>query len=110
MARRIKLVTCGEFHVEVCDKSRDLMRAKNADYADSYQPFGNLDVVESIYRGQITTEQGIVIRMGEKVARLATATQRPLEVQDESVVDTCCDIINYAILLLAKQTTRGSQP
>lgn len=96
-------------HVDICSEACGLMERKNKDYGDFHAPFGNLDIIEVLYRGKFTTEHGIVIRLGDKVCRLATAVQRPLVVDDETVRDTCIDIINYAILLLAKQTTRETE-
>lgn len=98
-----------KLHIELCERARGLMSKKNADYAERTSVFGNLEVVESVTRGGITTEQGILIRLSDKLARLFTATKRELKVEDEGVQDTLLDIINYCVLFRAKQVDRGIQ-
>lgn len=96
-----------EFHTALSEESRSLMAKKNSDYADDTSVFGNLDLIEALFCGSNrTTEEGIVIRLGDKLARLAKSTQRELKVADESVRDTVKDIINYAVLFLAKKHER----
>lgn len=98
------------FHESLCKHARDLMSRKNADYADSHcdsdNIFGNLDLVEHLFHGSMTTEHGIIVRMGDKLARLANGVTRDLQVTDESLMDTAIDLINYTVLLLAKVQTR----
>ena len=70
--------------------------------------FGNLALIESLGLG--TTAQGIVIRLGDKLSRLATITQRPTLVA-ETTRDTILDIINYAVLFYAAlEPTVAHQP
>lgn len=97
-------------HASLTEEARRLMEKKNADYADNHSPFGNLDLVEAISRGEMSTELGIIIRLGDKLSRLYTSTRRELSVKDEGIRDTLLDIINYAVLLYAKHLTRHSAP
>lgn len=84
------------------------MERKNADYASGADPFGNLSLCETI--GLCSREAGIVIRMADKIRRLATLTHTAAACKDESFDDTCLDIINYTILLLASRRARPSPP
>lgn len=89
-------------HVSVCGCARDLMIKKNQDYASSSDAFGNLDLVESVSHGDMSTEQGIIVRLADKLSRAWTLTKQPPAVASESLDDTILDIINYAVLLSAK--------
>jgi hypothetical protein len=95
-------------HGEICAEARAIMERKNHDYTNDAQGassiFGNLALIEELGLG--TTEQGIVIRMGDKLSRLATLTTREARVADEGIKDTIKDIINYAVLLLVRRETR----
>lgn len=101
-----------QLHEDMSNRSRTTMEAKNSDYADEAEDmvFGNLDLIEALFPSftlsRLTTEVGIVIRMGDKLKRLATGVQRAYKVNDESFEDTCLDLINYSILLLAKHKSR----
>lgn len=94
-------------HADLALQARQLMAAKNDDYADDDSPFGNLDLIEALTRGRLTTETGIVIRKGDKLSRLATACRRELTVKDEGVVDSILDDINYSVLFAAKHMSRS---
>jgi len=48
----------------------------------------------------ITTEQGFLTRMMDKMKRIASFAEKgELQVKDESVTDTLRDLANYACLL-----------
>ena len=87
-----------EFHDWACEQMKATTRKKNADYTGkSDDPFANFSSSEVI--AGITTEQGFLVRMGDKMARLKSFAQKGvLEVADESFEDTCFDLANYAIL------------
>lgn len=76
-------------------------RIKNSDYAQTDEAWGNLALVEHLFPGVISKEQGVLIRMSDKLQRLANATVRDLKVKDESFIDTCDDMIVYAGILKA---------
>lgn len=110
-----------EFHAEMSKKAAELMALKNHDYAGSegLDPFANFRRSEAM--GITTTAQAMLVRMTDKFSRLATFCQGGiLKVKDESVDDTCLDLVNYSILFaaLAKemkheaeaQTTGGIDP
>lgn len=73
-------------------------RKKNADYTGKNDdPFSNFRSVEVL---GITTEQGFLTRMMDKMKRIASfAEQGELQVKDESVTDTLKDLANYSCLL-----------
>jgi hypothetical protein len=99
-----------QLHKTMCADALAIMERKNSDYADDSSPFGNLDLIESLSRGSRSTEEGIIIRLGDKLSRLFTATKRGLAVNDESISDTELDMINYIILHRAKRTSRPRTP
>lgn len=91
-----------QLHKDLCDKARELMQRKNHDYA-SQDPFDNFYVVEAL---RITSaEEGILVRMSDKLARLASVLKKGSQV-DESVEDTVLDLVNYSVLLQAVRSDR----
>lgn len=89
-------------HETLCNKSRALMRKKNADYAGGrgVEPFANFTRCEAM--GICKTEAGMLVRMTDKMSRLSSFLESgKFEVADESLEDTTLDIINYAVLLYA---------
>ena len=91
-----------KIHETLCDKSRGLMRKKNADYAGGrgVEPFANFTRCEAM--GICKTEAGMLVRMTDKMSRLSSFLESgKFEVADESLEDTTLDIINYAVLLYA---------
>ena len=86
-------------HESLCNKSRSLMRKKNADYAGGrgVEPFANFTRCEAM--GICSTEAGMLVRLTDKMSRLSSFVEAgAFQVKDESLEDTCVDIINYAIL------------
>lgn len=80
-------------------KAFSLMQKKNADYAgrSGEEPFANFTRCEAM--GICKTEAGMLVRMTDKMSRLSSfAESGTLMVKDESVEDTCLDLINYAVL------------
>ena len=87
------------FHKNFTAKMFDVTKAKNDDYTGiNESPFANLELTEKL--GNCSTEQGIIVRMSDKLSRLASfAAQGQLSVKDESVEDTLLDLANYCVLL-----------
>ena len=97
-----------QFAEDFHERAQELMLMKNADYADpdskqhdSFAVFGNLVACERV--GISSTEQGFLVRLQDKLSRLANITKpdHARMVKDESVDDTLLDIINYATLFAA---------
>jgi hypothetical protein len=78
-----------------------LMRRKNNDYAGTENFFKNLTQCETL--GICSTEQGILVRLTDKLSRLSTLLGKTDTIQlvvDEAIDDTLRDVINYATLLI----------
>lgn len=89
-----------KFHEEICGRGRALMQSKNHDYAgrSGDDPFANFRRCES--GGICPTETGFLVRMTDKMSRLATFVEAgKLLVEDEKVEDTLVDLLNYSVLL-----------
>ena len=89
-------------HAELCEKAVRIMKKKNHDYAgqDGGQPFANFERCEAM--GVCSTEQGFLVRVIDKVSRLATFVEAgELKVDNEGYEDAVLDIINYMILFSA---------
>lgn len=95
-------------HESVCQSARQLSAAKNNDYAspdrrgdDPLRLFANFLHCERL--GLCTVEQGIMVRLSDKLARLSNLLDPAHQqaVKDESLTDTVQDSINYLCLLLA---------
>jgi len=77
-------------HHSLTQEARLLMEKKNQDYANEADPYANFRMFGKV---------GIVVRLGDKIARLKTFAERgEFKVQDEQLRDTLLDIINYAVL------------
>lgn len=91
-----------EHHHRMCSAALKLMHGKNHDYAgkEGDRPFANFERVEAM--GITTVEKGFLVRLTDKLSRLATFCEGGiLKVQDEKVEDTLLDVINYVVLLSA---------
>jgi len=91
-----------EYHDRICLEARDLMRAKNHDYAgeNSSSPWMNFERSELM--GLCKTEQAFMVRILDKVSRLITFIDAGhLKVKGEGVHDSIVDIINYMVLFSA---------
>lgn len=91
-----------DYHMKLCAEARELMKAKNKDYAgnEGIEPFANFTRVESM--GICKTEQGFLVRLTDKMSRLSSFIRAgKMHVADESFKDTCIDVINYMVLLSA---------
>ena len=81
-----------QLHCDLCAEARQLMDAKNRDYAAESDPYRNF---------RQFGRYGILVRLSDKLARLRTFEERgEFSVKDESVLDTCKDVINYIVLYL----------
>ena len=84
-------------HGELCEKARQLMEAKNADYSNGGDPFHNFRGASFLH---VDPVKGALIRLQDKVARLVSFLDRgDLKVKDESVDDTIIDMINYSVIV-----------
>lgn len=86
-----------EFAEEFFNECLEISKKKNADYTGgSDDPFSNFSSVEVL---GISTEQGFLTRMMDKMKRIASFVEKgELQVKDESVLDTLNDLANYSAL------------
>lgn len=84
---------------EFYSQNVEISRRKNADYANSDDPFKNFRVIEWLTGGATTVEDGILVRMSDKMSRIATLLKQDALVKDEKIKDTLQDLANYAMIL-----------
>ena len=71
------------------DEMLDIADRKNSDYAGAVgTAFSNFDAIETI-SSRISAEHGIIVRMSDKLKRLASLLEAEAKVEDESFYDTC---------------------
>jgi len=75
----------------------ELTKAKNHDYAKGDDPYKNFRLVEQL--GICSVETGILVRMCDKMSRIANLIDTDAKVKDESIADTLIDMANYANLM-----------
>lgn len=86
-----------KLHAELTQKAKLLMAKKNADYAHGSDPFANFR--GSLFLG-VEPEIGALMRTMDKFKRIESFIKSgSLQVEDESVIDSVVDIINYAVLI-----------
>lgn len=93
---------------EMAASAKKIVAERNAAYASSGDVFGNLNLIETLTAGQLSTEFGIVLRMGDKVSRLASLTRGGIDPGSEKLEDTSLDLMGYAALLILRHRTRGT--
>ena len=77
----------------------ELLKKKNQDYGgkDS-NPFKNIENCSTL---GISPEQGLLVRMMDKISRVSTLLEKESEIKTESLSDTLLDLINYAAIMKA---------
>lgn len=75
----------------------ETIKRKNADYAGDGDVYKNFNLVESL--GICSVEQGILVRMCDKMARVSTLLNKENSVLSESIADTLDDLSNYSMIL-----------
>jgi hypothetical protein len=84
------------------------MREKNHDYSgdNADDPMRNFNISAQVVG--ITPEQGILVRMVDKINRLGTAfSGAELKVKDETIEDTLGDLINYSAIVAFRHSQRS---
>ena len=88
---------------EVFGDCLNTLKNKNHDYATGQNVDGdalkNFKLVEYLNITDSTT--GILVRMCDKISRLANVYKGETKVTEESCIDTAKDLINYTVILLA---------
>ena len=78
---------------EVCT---DISRKKNADYSANNDAFLNFRSTQNM---GISPATAIMVRMGDKMARVGNLLKKKGLVEDESIHDTLRDLANYSLIL-----------
>jgi hypothetical protein len=75
----------------------EILKKKNADYANSQDPFKNFKFSSLV---DIGVDKAILVRILDKLARINNLIDKGTnEVEDETVLDTIVDSINYLAIL-----------
>ena len=90
-----------ELHKALCDRAREITKAKGHDYSGADDTLANLKAVAAL--GLCSAEKGVLVRLCDKFKRLSrlVGDGAAPQVKDESVEDTILDMLNYLILLAA---------
>jgi len=83
---------------EMAKSAIETARKKNADYANSDDPFANFKLAEMV---GVSVERGIMVRMTDKLRRASNLLDREAAVPSETMDDTLADLANYANILRA---------
>lgn len=81
---------------ETLDTMYKIMEAKNADYG-WWNPFWNFELIEKMWVTSL--EKWILVRMTDKMSRIANLIESDPKVKDEAITDTLQDLANYSIIL-----------
>ena len=81
----------------IFDNALSVLEKKNHDYSGEVDVLKNFRVSAQV--AGVTTEQGILTRLMDKMSRIGNLLQREASVKDESIHDTIMDAINYLAIL-----------
>ena len=93
-SNRVKLRPETELYLDLCDELKAIHLKKSHDYGNGKDPLGNFEQAKD---WGLTPYQGIMIRIGDKIARLQSFLIKG-ELKNESVDDTLTDLAAYALL------------
>jgi hypothetical protein len=79
------------------DTNLEIAQRKNSDYAQDGDPFKNFKLCEQL--GITSVEQGMLVRISDKLSRISNLLSRPNKVADEKIEDTLSDLCNYSMIL-----------
>jgi hypothetical protein len=88
---------------ETFRKGHELVKIKNADYAGAENPFRNFEFAQL---AGMDVDRAILLRVIDKIARISNLLDKEAQVKDESVQDTCLDIINYIAIMMAHMDSK----
>jgi hypothetical protein len=86
-----------ENHEKYLKIMSDTLKKKNSDYSGDSNTYHNFMHCEEL--GLCSAEAGIMVRMSDKMARVATLLKQDYKVKEESIKDTLLDLSNYALIL-----------
>ena len=91
---------------EILTKLGKLTQDKNANYANDADAFANFRLIEHMSGGRVTTADGLLTRMGDKLQRLVNLSGGARN-NFESFEDNCIDLAVYSIILLIHAETQA---
>ena len=100
LGSRPKLAGSVERFTEITNNMAKTYAAKNHDYGNSFdKSLDKFGIVASI------------VRMGDKMNRIESLTNKEAKVNDESIKDTLLDLANYAIMTVMwlDKTRKGTE-
>lgn len=92
-------------HIEATfKKGHELVKIKNSDYAGAENPFRNFEFAQL---AGMDVDRAILLRVIDKIARISNLLgKEDVAVKDESIQDTCLDIINYIAIMMAHMDSK----
>jgi hypothetical protein len=91
---------------KIAEEKLELSCRKNANYAGDEDAWANFNLVEIVTHGKITREQGIFVRMVDKMSRLGSLLFDGTDQVGEPTKDTIRDLGIYADILYASLEER----
>lgn len=82
---------------EITGEMNELTSKKNADYSGDINAFQNFLLADVL--GITTVERGILVRMTDKLQRIANLVDKDPQVKSEAIADTLTDLAVYSIIL-----------
>ena len=82
---------------ELYKSNLEISRAKNNDYAGDGDPFKNFKLCEML--GICSVEEGMLVRITDKLSRISNLLKKEAKVKDESILDTLQDLSNYSMIM-----------
>jgi hypothetical protein len=86
-----------EYIKEIMYECYKLIIDKNTDYSGIDKPFKNFEIINVF---NITAENGIKVRICDKISRINNLLKNDAQVKNESITDTLMDLINYSNILM----------
>ena len=76
-----------------------ITEAKNKDYSWEDYAFKNFELIEELTWWKISTAEWLLVRITDKITRVANLIHNNPAVCNESITDTLLDCANYCIIL-----------
>jgi hypothetical protein len=84
---------------KITNEMMELTKRKNCDYAGKDNAFRNFELIDYLTGGKVSTAEGILVRMSDKLQRISNLLYAENQVKDEKITDTLFDLSIYSIIL-----------
>lgn len=91
-----ELTECDKYNTPWFNVLYETLCAKNDDYSPEEDAFANFKMCESLW---VSVEDGIKVRLCDKVSRLRNLQTKEASVKWETIADTWLDIAGYLTIL-----------